>query len=158
MLQTKEPTPEALGTFASSILSFAREHPEDEAAAKYAAMAKDKGEAVLAQLFDEGNPLLTRIFETKQKRVQTGEGGVAQGLYPGITDTLTSLPSKASLFEWLRNSELFCRAMMELCMEIAMDQNMSFDLSSSYQAIAEGRKTRAYGEYVADTRARERLH
>ena len=67
VLQTKEPTPEELGTFASSILSFARAHPEDSAAAKYAAMARDKGEAVLAQLFDEGNPLLTRIFETRTR-------------------------------------------------------------------------------------------
>lgn len=63
------------------------------------------------------------------------------------------------MLEWLKTSELFCKAILELCIEIAMDQNWQFDLSASVAALEAGRANdRKYGEYVADVRAKERLH
>jgi hypothetical protein len=43
------------------------------------------------------------------------------GIWPGITEVLKNLPAKVNIFDWLKESERFCRAVVELAMEIAMD-------------------------------------
>lgn len=44
-------------------------------------------------------------------------------------------------------------------MEIAMDQGWNLDLGASLSALQAGREeSRGYGEYIADTRSKERLH
>ena len=78
---------------------------------------------------------------------------MAVSLQPSISDILASLPSKVNLLDWLRNSEVFCRNLLELCIEISMDKGWKLDFDVIMAALREGRKTRKYGEYTADVRA-----
>ena len=79
-------------------------------------------------------------------------------LWPGITDTLSALPAKANVFEWLKESERFCKAIIELAMEIAMDNGWRHDYQAMQQDIIRARGGRKFGEYAADARAKARLH
>ena len=58
---------------------------------------------------------------------QAGDRGAAQDLWPGITEVLNSMPAKASVFDWLRESEKFCVGIIELATEIALDNNWIID-------------------------------
>ena len=70
---------------------------------------------------------------------QAGRRGVAQDLWPGITDVLSSIPSRTNLLEWMRDSERFCRALIELAIEISLDNKWQFDLQRIERDISNAR-------------------
>ena len=51
-----------------------------------------------------------------------GQRGVAQDVYPSISEYLDSLLSKHSVLELLCSSQEFTRSLLELCLEISLDQ------------------------------------
>ena len=48
-------------------------------------------------------------------------------MWPGITEILSSMTAKASVFDWLRESEKFCVGIIELATEIALDNHWDID-------------------------------
>ena len=68
------------------------------------------------------------------------------------------MPVKASVFNWLCESEKFCVGIIELATEIALDNNWEIDYPRMVQELQLARGSRKLGEYAADSRAKMRLH
>ena len=66
---------------------------------------------------------------------------------------LQQIPTKANLLEQLKNSEALVVSLMELCMEIALDNNWVMDPNGMAQEVNLARTQRTFGRYAADTRA-----
>lgn len=79
-------------------------------------------------------------------------------MWPGITELLGNLPAKVSVFDMLKQSEAFCRSMIELAMEIAMDRGWHMEYTSLEKDVVQGRAARKFGEYYADKKQKKRLH
>ena len=43
-------------------------------------------------------------------------------LWPGISEILGNLPAKTNVFEWLKESQMFCINLIELAMEVVLDK------------------------------------
>lgn len=41
---------------------------------------------------------------------------------------LGNLPAKTNMFDWLKESQLFCTSVMEIAMEITMDRGWPLDI------------------------------
>ena len=67
--------------------------------------------------------------------MQAGDNNIAGDLWPGITEYLQQIPTKANLLEQLKNSEALVISLMELCMEIAMDNKWVMDPNTMAQEV-----------------------
>ena len=104
------------------------------------------------------NQVLAERRAFRNASTQAGDRGVAADLWPGISETLANMPAKASIFDWLKESESFCRGVIELAVEISLDKNWQVDFNRLVEEIQLARGSRKFGEYVADSRAKNRLH
>ena len=68
------------------------------------------------------------------------------------------MPAKASVFDWLRESEKFCAGIIELATEIALDNNREIDYPLMVQELQLARDSRKLEEYALDSRAKMRLY
>ena len=62
------------------------------------------------------------------------------------------------MFDLLKESEKFHRAIIELAMEVALDNGWAVDYSRMYDEIVMERGARKYEEYAADVRSKIRDH
>lgn len=58
---------------------------------------------------------------------------------------LGNLPAKTNVFEWLKESQLFCTNIIELAMEIALDKGWPLDFPKMSEEIAQAREQRRFG-------------
>ena len=60
--------------------------------------------SVSAELAKElgGEMVLAERMKTFNKSVQVGDKGVEQGMWPGITEMLSALPAKVTVFDMLK--------------------------------------------------------
>lgn len=138
-------------------------HPDDAKAAYYLERIRHIGDAALDEMLGQGeidlvNKVLAERRAFRSIGTQAGDRGAAQDLWPGITEVLSSMPAKASVFDWLKESEKFCIGIIELATEIALDNNWSLDYARMMQELQLARGSRKLGEYAADSRAKMRLH
>ena len=61
---------------------------------------------------------------------------MAVDLFPGITDYISSIPSKTNLLDQLKTNPRLLLGLMELCIEIAMDLGMRLELPAIQQAVS----------------------
>lgn len=69
--------------------------------------------------------LATKILaerRVKSVATQAGDRGVPADLWPGISEILGNLPAKTNVFEWLKESQMFCINLIELAMEVVLDK------------------------------------
>ena len=120
------------------------------------------GDAALDEMMAKGDASLANkiLVDRRQRTVgtQAGDRGIAMDVWPGITGVLCALPAKTNVFEWLKESEKFCKAVVELAMEIAMDNGWKHNYAQMQEEIVRAQNQRKFGEYVADSRAKARLH
>ena len=57
-------------------------------------------------------------------------------LFPGITDYMSSIPSKTNLLDQLKTNPRLLQGLMELCIEIALDLGMRLELPAIQQAVS----------------------
>ena len=57
-------------------------------------------------------------------------------LFPGITDYMSSIPSKTNLLDPLKTNPRLLQGLMELCIEIALDLGMRLELPAIQQAVS----------------------
>ena len=79
-------------------------------------------------------------------------------IWPGISEILGALPAKTNIFDWLKESERFCKSVVELAMEIARDNGWKHDYESMQGEFLKARGSRKFGEYAADARSKARMH
>ena len=146
-----------LASFARDLIAYAAENPADIVANRYAKVAVDRGSEALTDFAATQPELASKILDVRAKRTQAvqtaGESNIAADLWPGVTEYLSQISTKANLLEQLKTSEALVVSLMELCMEIAMDNQWTIEPNKMAQEVDAARATRTFGRYAADTRA-----
>lgn len=150
--------------FATSVADVCRAMPSDEKANYYLHKLQSLESKVTQELIEElargdrNERILADRLARVSRGVQVGDRGVDQDLWPGITELLSNLPAKLSVFDMLKQSEAFCRSIVELAMEISQDKGWNIDYNTLHKEVMAGRANRKFGEYYADTIQKKRLH
>lgn len=112
--------------FAGAIAQYCAEHPAEEKALYYLGRVKGLGQEALEEMMLNGDSALaTKILaerRVKSVATQAGDRGVPADLWPGISEILGNLPAKTNVFEWLKESQMFCINLIELAMEVVLDK------------------------------------